>query len=142
MNFNTNILVCSLVAVTSLSLICTVKAVADGLLRTSSGSAGPPFSSTLYVLWLNAMSIANEWMITFYFTSQIIEKWGYKCDAENFTESIECTISTLSCSTTTVHIHTIYFRLHIIYLIFSSFSKLTTVTDWHAHTIDIIDCCD
>ena len=60
MNINIVILVYSLVAVTSVSLICTVKAVADGLLRTSSGIAGPPFSLTLYVLSLNLTVIASN----------------------------------------------------------------------------------
>ena len=60
MNINTNVLVCSLVAMPSLSLISTVNAEADGLLRTSVGCVGPPFSSTLYVVSLNLMSIAKE----------------------------------------------------------------------------------
>ena len=45
-------LVYSPVAVMSLLLTCTIILVDDGLLRTSTGCAGPLFSSTLYVEWL------------------------------------------------------------------------------------------
>jgi len=40
-------------AVTSVSLTCTVISVDDGLLRTSTGCAGPSPSLNLYVEWLN-----------------------------------------------------------------------------------------
>ena len=46
-------LVYSPVAVLCLFLTCTVISVDDGLLRTSTGCAGPSSSSTLYVDWLN-----------------------------------------------------------------------------------------
>jgi len=49
----------SLVAVFWVSLTCTIISVDDGLLRTSTGCAGPSFSSTLYVDWLNAMVISE-----------------------------------------------------------------------------------
>ena len=50
MNINTNIVVFSLVAVPSVSLIGTTILVADGVLRTTTGCTGPLFSLTLYVL--------------------------------------------------------------------------------------------
>ena len=43
-------LVDSLVAVPEVSLTCTVISVDDGLLRTSTGCAGPSVSLTLYVV--------------------------------------------------------------------------------------------
>ena len=51
-------LVYSPVAVMSLLLTCTVISVDDGLLRTSTGCAGPSSSSTLYVDWLKLTIIA------------------------------------------------------------------------------------
>ena len=53
------VLVCLLVAVPDCSLTRTVNAVDDGLLRTSTGCAGPASSSTLYVLSLNIIVIAE-----------------------------------------------------------------------------------
>jgi len=52
-------LVDSLVAVPEVSLTCTVISVDDRLLRTSTGCAGPSFSSTLYVDWLKLTKIAT-----------------------------------------------------------------------------------
>ena len=43
------------VAVMLLLLTCTVISVDDGLLRTSTGCAGPLFSSTLYADWLKVI---------------------------------------------------------------------------------------
>jgi len=51
-------LVYSPVAVLSLLLTCTVISVDDGLLRTSTGCAGPLSSSTLYVDWLKLIVLA------------------------------------------------------------------------------------
>jgi len=51
-------LVYSPVAVMSLLLTCTVISVDDGLLRTSTGYAGPSSSSTLYVDWLKLIAIS------------------------------------------------------------------------------------
>jgi len=65
----------SLWAVTPVSLTCTVISVDDGLLRTSTGCAGPSPSSTLYVDWLNKMMIAK--------------KYGEK---KNYTQSDEATL--------------------------------------------------
>jgi len=49
------------VAVFSVSLTCTVISVDDGLLRTSTGCAGPAPSLALYVDWMNEMMIAKEY---------------------------------------------------------------------------------
>jgi len=46
------------VADPSVLVTCTVKAVDDGLLRTSVGRAGPVSSSTLYIDWLNLTKIS------------------------------------------------------------------------------------
>ena len=53
-------LVYSPVAVMSLLVTCTVILVDDGLLRTSTGCAGPSSSSTLYVDWLKLMVMATK----------------------------------------------------------------------------------
>ena len=47
------------VAVMSLLSTCTVISVDDGLLRTSTGCAGPSSSSTLYVDWLKLTKISK-----------------------------------------------------------------------------------
>jgi len=49
----------SLLAVVWVSLICTAISVDDGLLRTSTGCAGPSSSSTLYVDWLKVTVVAT-----------------------------------------------------------------------------------
>jgi len=46
------------VAVISLLVTCTTISVDDGLLRTSTGCAGPSPSSTLYVDWLKLTLVA------------------------------------------------------------------------------------
>ena len=53
----------SLVAVFSLSLTCTVISVDDGLLRTSTGCAGPASSLTLYVDWLKVTVAATGFTV-------------------------------------------------------------------------------
>ena len=52
-------------AVFSVSLTCIVISVDDGLLRTSTGCAGPSPSLILYVDWLKVMIIAKRklWVI-------------------------------------------------------------------------------
>ena len=50
-------------AVFSVSLTCTVMLVDDGLLRTSTGCAGPLSSLTLYVDWLKVTVTAEEFHV-------------------------------------------------------------------------------
>jgi len=50
-----------LMAVSPVSLTCTVISVDDGLLRTSTGCAGPASSLTLYADWLKVTTVATEW---------------------------------------------------------------------------------
>ena len=50
-----------LMAVSPVSLTCTVISVDDGLLRTSTGCAGPASSLTLYVDWLKVTTVATVW---------------------------------------------------------------------------------
>jgi len=61
-------LVDQLVAVPEVSLTCTVISVDDGLLRTSTGCAGPAFSFTLYVLCSNVTTAATERVHHGYYT--------------------------------------------------------------------------
>ena len=45
---------------------CTVISVDDGLLRTSTGCAGPSSSSTLYVVWVKVIVISKQIKFTKY----------------------------------------------------------------------------
>ena len=69
-----------LVAVFSVSLTCTVILVDDGLLRTSTGCAGPSSSSTLNVVCSNVTVTATEFHIKITIQHTAVYKMIIICD--------------------------------------------------------------